>query len=730
MPCNRASGTSNFKIMKLKLIICILITFSLQQFSLGQTETYTIKKASFSSNKYDEFSPVYYKNGIVFCTNRNRNLSNHSTSQNKGLFKINFIDTTRKANWRRARLLSKYLKTKFNDGPVTFNTKCDTVYYSRNQKVDGKLRDLSGTRNKLGIFNAVLDGKKWIKIRELRFNNEWYNVTTPWLSPDGKRLFFASDKPGGFGGSDLYYCQWKNDYWDNPVNLGPVINTSGNEAYPFINPAGELFFSSDGHPGFGGKDIFFSRLEDDKWLSPVRLDPPINSEYDDFGIITDSLMYSGYFSSNRSKSIDIYKFKTSFPQIFYTSIQRENQYCFMFSDSGAIVIDTLYLKYIWDFGDGKKVSGAMVSHCFPGSGKYNVMLDIVDRATGNLFFSKLAYNLDLRDFVQPYINSPDVSLKGELIDFDGLKSHLPGFKILNYSWDFGDGTRLQGESVKHDFKEKGEFMVNLGLTLKSDSTGIIHKTGITKKILVFNDQLERGTFLAKRGSLKAKSPDIRKYSNALIKPLYSAETELKQDAVFQVELISSKTKIGVNSNIFRNIPKKYAVKEIYNQEAGIYSYIIDQQISLMATYIPYKEITSYGFKNARTKIEILRDPAAKELNNLKKIFGTLTDSYIDSYGRLTSNAYLLLDQVVKIMNKYTEVKLEVGVHTDNIGLQSTNLTLSQIRAQLIVNYLINRGISAKRLIATGFGGSRPIAPNYLEKDRSLNRRVDFTIISE
>src|SRR5450759_1872926 len=159
--------------MKIKL--AFLLTLFLQQFVLGQTETYTINKASFSSNKYDEFSPVYYKNGIVFCTNRNHSLSNHSTSQNKGLFKINFIDTTRKANWRRARLLSKYLKTKFNDGPVTFNAKCDTVYYSRNQKVEGKLRDLSSTRNKLGIFNAVLDGKKWIKIRELRFNNEWYN---------------------------------------------------------------------------------------------------------------------------------------------------------------------------------------------------------------------------------------------------------------------------------------------------------------------------------------------------------------------------------------------------------------------------------------------------------------------------------------------------------------------------------------------------------------------------
>ena len=132
--------------------------------------------------------------------------------------------------------------------------------------------NLSSVRNKLGIFYAVFDGKDWTKIRELRINSEWYNVTTPWISPDGKKLYFASDKPDGYGGSDLYYCQWKHDYWDEPVNLGPVINTKGNESYPFMNAAGEFFFSSDGHPGIGGKDIFFSRLSDSTWIEPVCLD--------------------------------------------------------------------------------------------------------------------------------------------------------------------------------------------------------------------------------------------------------------------------------------------------------------------------------------------------------------------------------------------------------------------------------------------------------------------------
>lgn len=716
--------------MILRLLTSILLTTFIPQLVSAQTETYSITLAPFSSDKYDEYAPVLYKNGIVFCTNRNTSLTSYSTTQDKGLFKINYFDTTGKTGWQNARLLSKDLTTKLNDGPVTFNNRGDTVFYSRNLEVNSSIKNLSSKRNKLGIFSAILVDGKWIKIREFRVNNEWYNVTTPCLSQDGRFLYFASDKPGGFGGFDLYYCKKKGDYWDDPVNLGSVINTIGNEGYPFINPAGELFFSSDGHQGLGGKDIFFSRYAGNDWLPPVRLDAPVNSQSDDFGMVTDSLIAEGYFSSTRNKTADIFHFKTNFPQIFYTNVQRENQYCFMFSDSGEIVIDTLNLKYVWDFGDNNKSSGAVVKHCLPGPGNYSVKLDIIDRATGKLFFSKLAYDLELRDFEQSYINSPDISAIGESIDFDGHKSYHPGYKILSWSWDFGDGTRLQGESVKHSFKEKGEFQVNLGLTLKSDSTGNIHKTGVTKKIVVYSDQNEKEAALTEIASRKVKLPDIKKYYNALIKPLYSAESEFKKEALFQIEIKSSNTRIGVNNNIFSNVPKKYIIREIYNQDTRMYRYIIDQQISLMATYIAYKEVLGYGYKDTKTKIEVLTDPAEKELNSIKKIFGILTDTYFDRNNKLTSSAYLLLDQIAKVMNKYPAIRLEIEVHTDNTGLAVNKLELSQGYSQIIANYLINKGIESKRLIAHGYGGTRPVVPNFFEKDRILNRRIDFMIIRD
>jgi outer membrane protein OmpA-like peptidoglycan-associated protein len=712
--------------MTRKFGIVILIAL-LSRVISGQPEPYKVTKAYFSSDKFDEFSPVFFNNGIVYCSNRNYGLSSRSTDDEKGLFNIVYIDSTGKKDPLSAKLLSKNLTTILNDGPATFSKNRDTIYFSRNQNIDSKAGNISGPRNKLGIFSSVLVDGEWTKVRELRINNEWYNVTTPSLSPDSKRIYFASDKPGGFGGSDLYYSNWNGDRWEDPVNLGPVINTKGNESYPYVNTVGEIFFSSDGHPGLGGKDIFFSLYLDSAWQKPIHLDPPINSKYDDFGIVADNMMNQGYFSSNRGKSVDIYQFKTIIPQVFYDIKQKENQYCYLLSDTGSIVIDTAYLKYQWIFGDGTQATGSKVRHCFPGPGKYTIKLDIFDKRTNKLFFSKLEYEFELRDFKQPYINSQDTVVKGETVSFDGQKSNFPGYKVVGYYWNFRDGTRAAGERVTHAFKLKGEFMVNMEVVMKSNSTNEIRKTGVSKKLLVYDSITEKASKKVKTGSTPL--PVLGNSENAKITPLFSAENEFKKDVVYNVELISSKTKIGVNNSVFRNVPKKYTLSEKFIPEDSTYSYIVDQQMTLMATYPAYSELYNMGFKNIKIKTFVLTDPVEKELYGLIKVNGALADTYFDANDKLTSNAYIMLDQIIKLMNKYPAIKLEVAVHSDNTLPAPTSQILSQSRAQSLVSYMVNRGISPKRLKSTGFGSSKPIASNNLDKDRKLNRRIDFIIFN-
>jgi outer membrane protein OmpA-like peptidoglycan-associated protein len=715
--------------MMRKMVLVILIICA-SKVILAQSETYTIKKANFSSDKYDEFSPVYYNKGIVFCSNRNSNLLNRSTSENKGLIKIYYIDTTQITDWKSATLFSKELTTIVNDGPVTFNKSRDTIYYSRNLEVNKKLGDVSSPRNKLGIFFAEMVSGEWTKIREFRLNNEWYNLTTPCLSPDGRRLYFASDKLEGFGGSDLYYCQWNGDRWDNPVNMGPIINTSGNESYPFVNQEGGVFFSSDGHPGLGGKDIFYTKPSGTSWLPPVALDAPINSEFDDFAFIADSVMSEGYFSSKRGSTCDIYHFKTKFHQIFYCENQRVDQVCFKFGDESKIMINEEYLKYVWNFGDGSQVTGLNVEHCFPGPGKYAVRLDVVDKKSGRIFFSKVSYDLELKEVEQPIIKSSRSALVGETVSFDGLTSHFSGSQVLKYTWYFGDGDRTTGDVVSHLFKDKGDYEIKLGLILKQEKTGIIFEACTSKIIKVFSDEKEKSAF----DSQKIKPEpvvNISNYDHAYLRNMFSVEKGFNQDVVFIVEILSSKTRLSLDNEIFRKVPQKYSIKEIKLPSDNLFHYIIAEEMNLISTYSAFNEIMEDGYTETRIRTFSLEDPAAKELNNLKKVFGVSSDVFfkLNDYS-LSSEGTQMLDQILGFLTKYPKIRLEIAVHTDNIGSPNTNLSLSQKRADSMVNYLVLNGVSGLRLVPMGFGGSKPLVPNFYEADRKLNRRVEFTIINK
>jgi len=708
--------------MNLRIPVSVLVLLLMQGVAVAQQSPYNVTKTSFSTDNYNEFAPVFYRNGLVFCSDRGQAVN----SEGQAVVKMFHVDTT--AAKMKARLLSKSLKSKLNDGPATFNRAGDTIYYSRNLVVEGNFKLLSTYRNKLGLFYAVAEEKGWGRIREIRFNTEWFNITMPSLSHDGKRLYFASDKPDGFGGLDIYYSNWNNGYWEDPVNLGPEVNTEFNETYPFIAETGELFFSSEGRGGLGGKDIYVTQEKADGWHTPVWLATPMNSEYDDFGIVTTAEVNEGYFSSARGKTVDIYHFTSEMPQVWFAQAQKENLYCFTVSDTGKIEVDTLSMQYVWDFGDNTKMTGTHVRHCFPGPGRYSIVLDIIDRATGKPYFRKQTYDIEIVDYDQPYITAPAYAVAGDAIQFDAMKSYTPGYTVTGFFWDFGDGTQKTGAGPSHTYARSGEYDVRLGLTLSSQATGDVLKRAVTKKIRVFESRPQMESWLANRPAPAADQIDLRQFENVLVRGQYSAEDEFMKEAVFQVEILSSKTKMELSNPIFRGVPVKYNVKEVHDPVTGNYSYVIDQQMSLMAAYPAYREMVSVGFLGATVRLHVLTDPAERELNVLKRNYGVMTDTYFDTRNRLVTNAYLMLDQVVMLMNKYPGLKLEIGVHTDNQGAAGTLERLSQTRAQVIVNYLINRGVASSRLTPRGYGSARPVASNATWLDRRYNRRVEFTII--
>ena len=710
--------------MRIKYLPVLLIALLLPLVASGQSETYSIKRARFSSNNSDEFSPVFYQNGIVFCSNMTRSLvRNYLTPDDKGLLNIVFADTT---TWK-SRIFSNELRTIFNDGPASFSKNGDTVYFSRNIRTDVDRDELS-PRNKLGIFSAVLENGSWRKILDFRFNNEYYNITTPFISPDSKRLFFASDNPDGHGGTDIYYCEWKGDYWDDPVNLGPEVNTQGNESYPSVNSEGGVFFSSDGHPGFGGKDIFYTRQSGDKWLPPAHLDAPVNSKHDDFSFIADPMLNRGYFSSNREGSVDIYQFNTNIHQLFFCDKQRINQYCFKFTDKDKIHVDSRYLQLVWNFGDGTTCEGLNAEHCFKGPGKYQVRLDATDKLTGRVVFTKLSFNLDLRDIEQPVILSPASAMAGAQVTLDGMTSNFEGSATLNYTWHFGDGKYSKGGNTQHIYPEKGDYDIRLGLIVRNEKSGAIREVCSVKPIKVFSSAAEKEAF-DRQSAKPAPVVNIFDYDQAVTSKVYSAENSLNEFFTYRLEVLRTKTKLEKTDEAFRRLPDKYTLRENFLSSMNEYSYTIAEEHTLMATYPAYSEISKLGFTEAKVYPVIVEDPAERELNNLEKVFGVSTDFlFVPNTQTLSSAGTQLMDLVLGFMAKYPALRLQVACHTDNTGSEPANLTLSGKRAEAMVNYLVMNGVNRNRLVPKGYGGTRPIAPNYQESDRKNNRRIDFIIL--
>jgi len=259
-----------------------------------------------TNTEYSDFGTSYYNNGIVFASSRGEGK----------LYKWNdqpFLDLFYKADSSTvAEPFSKNINTKYHESSTSFTKDGNTMYFTRNNYYRGKTSKSDDKVNGLKIFKATFKNGKWDDIVSLPFNNDNYNVAHPALSLDERKLYFASDMEGSLGKSDLYVVDVNEDgTYGNPVNLGSTINTEGRENFPFVSNNGTLYFSSDGHLGLGGLDIFYANVESET-PQVLNLGKTINSSRDDFEFIIDEFKNTGYLTSNRLNGKgddDIYKFK-------------------------------------------------------------------------------------------------------------------------------------------------------------------------------------------------------------------------------------------------------------------------------------------------------------------------------------------------------------------------------------------------------------------------------------
>ncbi|RKR09505.1 WD40 repeat protein [Flavobacterium sp. 90] len=205
------------------------------------------------------------------------------------------------------------LRVNFNQSTPVFTKDGRTMYFTRNNSVDGKRRENEKKITFLKLYKATLIDDQWKDVQELPFNSDEYSVAHPALSVDEKTLYFASDMPGTLGASDIFKVSIEADgTFGKPENLGSDINTEGRETFPFISAENELYFASDGRPGLGGLDIYVSKITKEGSFDEVQnIGEPINSKQDDFAFIINSKNRNGFFSSNRTGSQgldDVYRF--------------------------------------------------------------------------------------------------------------------------------------------------------------------------------------------------------------------------------------------------------------------------------------------------------------------------------------------------------------------------------------------------------------------------------------
>ncbi len=278
-----------------------------------------IKNITELNSKYSDFAPVFYRDGIVFTSDRQTNpLLKNQTYGWTNFSYLNLYYTIPeyyKVFWNgvpEPHEMSKDFNQSYHDGPASFSEDNRWIYVTRTEMKKGKKLDQNIKTHLLKIYFAEITGEKRPNFKPFAYNNKEYSVGHPTLSKDGQKLIFSSDMPGGYGGSDLYMCTMENGKWSKPVNLGDKVNSQGHEVFPYWAGNGELFFSSDGFLGFGGLDIYRSKMEEGEWSKPENLKQPLNSSYDDFGIVLKEDLSQGLFSSNRPEgkgNDDIYAFR-------------------------------------------------------------------------------------------------------------------------------------------------------------------------------------------------------------------------------------------------------------------------------------------------------------------------------------------------------------------------------------------------------------------------------------
>lgn len=568
----------------------------------------------------------------------------------------------------RPQPFSMELNSKWHEGPVAFSDDGNNVFFTRSNSENGTKRANSKGDIVLKIYEAQRSYWDWENITELEFNSDEYSCMHPTLTADSERMYFVSDMPGGFGGLDIWFVNRNGKGWSKPINLGDEINTSKNESFPYMHESGVLFFSSDGFGGEGGLDIFMVNLNLDEW-EVLNIGKPFNSEKDDFGFVLDDSSSRGYLSSSRDGGVGMDDIYSFEVANPFKGIQYIKE-----EDSAIDMV-------VIDGANNKPLDGAYVwvfevdelgNPVSDTTVLYDVKIDDSPTNPGAVEF-KYVPKQDKKLRAPDFVTNP----KGRTaLDLDPNRNYIISVKKDGY-----EGRELKYPSEVGD-EDLIAFAVNKQncMTISGSVVSRGYNTEIPgTKVTIRNDQT---------GEEKTVIADLNGEFSACLDPGYD------------YTIIGQKNKYGVAQS-------KISTKDIRNTNS-------------LETALELAPNSADG-----------PNPVSQPLEKGTVII--LNDIYYD-FGKsaIRTGSTRDLETVLRLMQRYPSMGIELGAFTDSRGDADFNMQLSLRRAEAAKDYLVQRGIDSDRVTAFGYGESRlrnhcKDGVECTEEEHSFNRRTEIKV---
>lgn len=742
---------------------------------------YTVENVEAINTPRSEMCPAVLKDKIVFVAEKQSDFMEYSVDESSGQPFMNiYVSKVNVSKASKTKAFSSKINTYYHDGPVSFSSDGKTLLFTRvNYKSDSKNENFV---NRAKIYFATGEDMKWKDIKEFEHNSDKYSVAHPCLSNDGNTLFFTSDMPGGQGGKDLWYCKKKGDGWDNPVNMGFDINTTGDEMFPYIRKDGVLFFSSNGLAGFGGLDIFSAKEKDGKWIVSRNESMNLNSSVDDFGIsfLNDS---TGYFTSNREGGKgkdDIYwfKYKNKYTTVSGNVLLTEN----LNDPAKNVKVSLMSL-------DGKKLDSTKTNDKgyfefknLDADIKYLASVDsddpqFVGKAryylASNGFISRVSNDMNKNKFVfrnlpvdpngLPELYAEDeLTLAGNLLYGESPSKPFKNTKITLTN-KFGDvlettTTNEFGAFAFRNLPADQNYMISLeetDLNLPANTKVILtNKSGKEiKSFLLGNGKFKFNVLASEKvmlSDMDVEDADLMMELYGYVydqnkKPLDNAKLTLStglKDLVITTDANGKFVFKSLKANqdyilgVDESDPRMASLKKLYiaDSKGRIYKELLKNQSGKFQFNVLSVDKSALGeFTVDDPWLQVLEMKNKAKKDSVTTI--TIVENIYYAFGdyKFDASGQKVLDKVISIMLSNTGLNVEISSHTDSRSSDEFNMSLSQKRAKAAVDYMIAKGVDKKRLKAVGYGETKLLNKcsnnvDCIDEEHAKNRRTEFKIV--